>query len=336
MVDSRHTFATIDGFKTAAKSAAASTGVALLKEYQARVKAEDGKPLTIAISTATPDRMNDTVSVRGWQLDAYAKNPVVLWAHDKGALPVAKANRVWIEGEALMSEPEFTPRDLYELGWTVGEMLRRGFLNAASVGFRPLKYVFNEERGPMAMDFEEQELLEYSIVPIPANPEALVQAKAAGIDLRSVHEWAVKFLDGEGSTLILPRDAVEKAWKATGGGTTTSIPKEAPVAKTADLTVGIDTSAVDAAAAKLEAATKAATEAAERLEKAQAEKTKADPSAECSHSCKAHCPDMPAEDGKSASAEVVKALRDEVVTLVRASVAEEFKNLKTALTGRLD
>jgi phage head maturation protease len=63
----------------------------------------------------------------------------------------------------------------------VYRLARGGFLAATSVGFRPLKweYTTDKERGAddwfPGIDFEEQELVEFSIVTVPANPEALME-----------------------------------------------------------------------------------------------------------------------------------------------------------------
>jgi hypothetical protein len=72
---------------------------------------------------------------------------------------------------------EFASAETYPFAETVRRMVAGGFLSAASVGFKPLKYMYNEER--RGVDIEESELLEWSIVPVPANPECLVQLSAA-------------------------------------------------------------------------------------------------------------------------------------------------------------
>jgi hypothetical protein len=77
------------------------------------VKAGEGesRTLTFTISTSSVDRMGDTIAVSGWKLDAYRKNPVVLWGHDSADFPVAKTTKLWIEGEKLKAESEFIPKD---------------------------------------------------------------------------------------------------------------------------------------------------------------------------------------------------------------------------------
>lgn len=163
------------------------------RDYTATIKAGEGasRSMTFTISTAAVDRMGDTVAVEGWKLENYRKNPVVLWAHDSSSLPVAKAPRVWIEDGALKAEAEFTPAGMARFNDTVFDMLKGGFLNAVSVGFQPLKWQWTEAPDrKFGIDFAEQELLEFSIVPVPANAEALVEARAAGIDVAPLRDWA--------------------------------------------------------------------------------------------------------------------------------------------------
>ena len=45
------------------------------------------------------------------------------------------------------------------------------------------------------MDFQQQELLEFSIVPVPANADCLIEARSAGIDVEPLREWAAKTLE---------------------------------------------------------------------------------------------------------------------------------------------
>jgi phage head maturation protease len=57
-------------------------------------------------------------------------------------------------------------------------MLKTGFLSATSVGFIPLKYNFvDDPQRRFGIDFLEQELLEFSIVTVPANAEALIEGR---------------------------------------------------------------------------------------------------------------------------------------------------------------
>jgi HK97 family phage prohead protease len=153
---------------------------------------ENGGVLPFRISTADVDRSRDIVKVEGWRTANWERNPVVLFGHDYRSLPVAKGLEIR-KSDALVATAEFPSRELYDFGNTVYALLREGYLNAASVGFAPMKYSRNEDRG--GIDFEEQELLEFSVVPVPANPNALLIARSAGVDLQPLLRWAERVLD---------------------------------------------------------------------------------------------------------------------------------------------
>lgn len=179
-------------FETAVKSGAAPSDAVLRKQVAAGfVKAEKadgggGTPQRVfIISTDTVDRDNDIISMKGWQLDNYRKNPVVLWAHDYSQLPVGKCTGLKVVGNKLMATAEFADHDMAK---TVLRLVDGGFLNSTSVGFRPVKFAINEDRH--GIDFSEQELLEFSIVPVPANPEALVAASTGTADAQLLKQWA--------------------------------------------------------------------------------------------------------------------------------------------------
>lgn len=174
------------------------------------------------ITTDSVDRDGDTIAVDGWDISNYMKNPVVLWAHDSRTLPIGKALEVIASPGKLSAVDEFTTRELNPLGDMVYNLVDQGFLNAVSVGFRPIKWSFNEDRGGSgwmpAYDFLEQELLEHSVVPIPANPDALIEARSAGIDILPLKSWAEEVLSSvEGNGLWLPRSVVERAFDIANG-----------------------------------------------------------------------------------------------------------------------
>mgnify|MGYP001611010022 CR=1 FL=1 len=187
----------LDAWKALAQRGEAPADAVLLKSYVAEVQVADGdgsaRAIDFTISTGTVDRERDTIAPAGWKLAAFKKNPVVLWAHDYRTPPVARASHIRVEDDRLRARAEFAPADAYPFADTIYRLLQGGFLRATSVGFRPLKHSRNDERG--GIDFEEQELLEFSVVPVPANAECLMDAKAAGIDVELLREWAAKTLE---------------------------------------------------------------------------------------------------------------------------------------------
>lgn len=152
--------------------------VLLRKQFAVDVKQSesDSKLYEFTISTDSIDRDDDTISVDGWDFKNFLRNPVMLWAHDYRALPIGRARDVLVADGRVKAIVEFTPELLYPFGDQVRRFYEDGFLNAVSVGFLPRKWAFvdNDER-KYGIDFEEQELLEFSGVPVPSNPDALIE-----------------------------------------------------------------------------------------------------------------------------------------------------------------
>jgi HK97 family phage prohead protease len=173
----------------------------------------DGKPRTkrFCFSDESVDRMGDTISVNGWDLSDFTKNPVALWAHDSSAPPIGRASNVGVVGRRLMGDIEFADAATYEFADTVYRLVDGRFIRAVSVGFLPVRYKFveNDPTRGFGVDFLEQILLEISVCPVPANPNALGEARAKGIDTRPVSRWAGRALDsGRGS--IVSRDYLSR------------------------------------------------------------------------------------------------------------------------------
>lgn len=221
-------FVDLAEWKAAAAKGQAPAGAALCKQYVAQIvkvegEGEESRKRTFIITTGSIDRDRDRVHVDGWKLENYLKNPVVLWAHYYGQPPVAKASDVVASDNALRSTAEFATKEMYPFADTVFQLVKHEFLRATSVGFNLLKWAYDEER--RGWDILEQELLEYSVCPVPANPEALIEAKAVGIDLSPLKSWAEQVLDGMEPGLWLPKAAAERALKiAAGDPVTTSVP----------------------------------------------------------------------------------------------------------------
>jgi HK97 family phage prohead protease len=163
------------------------------KQYNATVEQVSDRKMSFTISTASVDRDNDTIDPKGWQLDNYAKNPVVLWAHDYSQPPVGKAVNIQSTADGLKAEVEFLPKGMSPFADMIHDMVKGGFLNATSVGFAGKDFARSKDR-EHGYDFKSQELLEFSIVPVPSNPEALVQRGLKNEQLqtyaKAMRDWA--------------------------------------------------------------------------------------------------------------------------------------------------
>lgn len=217
-------FLTEEQFKRLAKAERPSVdGKGLRKQVITAIEKGGGttdRSLTFIISTGSVDRQSDTVSADGWDFTNYQKNPVVCWAHNYDMLPIAAASKVWKQGASIKASADFVPADMPVIGPfadAVFQMYKGGFLNATSVGFMPTAWEWsNDDDRPYGIDFTEQELLEFSAVPVPANPEALLQAKAAGIDIGPVRDWAKAILSDANDSAPLVTDGEALALSISG------------------------------------------------------------------------------------------------------------------------
>lgn len=190
----------------------------VLKMYTPEiVTTEDAgvRKAAFVISTEAEDRDGDTVSVKGWELDSYRKNPVVLWAHDTKSLPIARAESIGARDGKLKSVTVFPEKGIYPFADQVYGLVKGGFLNGTSVGFHPLEAT---PRGKSkGVNFTRQELYEFSILPVPSNREALREAKEAGHDIEFVVKWAEEFLEyAQESGLLVPVMRIKKALREAG------------------------------------------------------------------------------------------------------------------------
>jgi hypothetical protein len=82
----------------------------------------------------------------------------------------------------------------------------------------PLEWRFSKDKNRVGgVDFLKVDALEFSAVPVPALPTALVTARSAGIDTGPLYEWAEKVLDDRGQVLI-PRAELETLRRAAKPG----------------------------------------------------------------------------------------------------------------------
>jgi len=156
-----------------------------------KIKESDGILDAVVGSSDVLDRSNDIIDQVGWQLKNYKKNPVILWGHNikEERPPIGKALRVWLDrgegkakkkGEAkLMFKVQFDLQDSFAA--EIFRKVRDGFLSTVSVGFLPGEWEAIDEDKP-GRRYLQQELLELSFVPVPANPEALVELRKVNIE----------------------------------------------------------------------------------------------------------------------------------------------------------
>lgn len=178
-----------------------------------------GAMISATISTENPDRQNDTIALKGWNLSNYKTNPVILLNHASRSLPIGIATSTFRSRKenSLKQTILFNSKDLDPTGFQVGEFYKNGKMRAFSVGFRALEWEVNKDRsgeGPwdVAIDFTKQELLENSAVTIPANSDALADAKSMGT-LPGFLKMAIEAIDQAGGWAFAP-NSVKSAYEA--------------------------------------------------------------------------------------------------------------------------
>jgi len=152
----------------------------LRKAFMSKAEDAGNRQIKFTISTNAVDLDNDTVDQSGWDLSVYLTNPLVLWMHDNSSLPVGKCIGIGVEDGALKATVEFIPAEINVFADTVYQLILGGFLSATSVGFLPISFEIAADRSDEnswwpAVNFTKQKLLEFSIVTVPANSEALVE-----------------------------------------------------------------------------------------------------------------------------------------------------------------
>lgn len=141
---------------------------------------EAERTLTAYISTDARDRMNESLDPSGVDMTNYRKNPVVLWAHDYSKPPIGKAMWVKRDGNGIISKVKFANT---EMGNEIFQLYKDGFLKAFSVGFIPKETEDGDGEKKPRRTYKKWEMLEYSAVPVPANPEALTLAIQKGLKI---------------------------------------------------------------------------------------------------------------------------------------------------------
>jgi HK97 family phage prohead protease/HK97 family phage major capsid protein len=137
--------------------------------------------LTYILSDATVDRYGDIIEPAGWQLDWFRKNPIALFNHNANA-PIGTWRDIRVANDQLVAELEPAERGTSQRVDEILSLIEQDILRATSVGFRSIQSEPINPKDPFnGTRYTEQELLETSVVSVPANPAALQVAKSLNI-----------------------------------------------------------------------------------------------------------------------------------------------------------
>ena len=183
---------------------------------------------TVTISTERPDRSREVLVANGGYLENHKGNPVVLLNHQK-LLPTGKAEdretKAYTvqKGQGRLDAVTYFDQHT-QLGEHGFELVNSGTFRGLSVGFLEYPNAIekgHDSRGPVRI-IKEWELLEYSHLLIPDNPDCLVRAVEKGFGGKPLNATLRDYL-----IPFIPKRpvVVQSGWEvkamdlATAGGT---------------------------------------------------------------------------------------------------------------------
>lgn len=119
-----------------------------------------------------------TILRQNWDLTRYNKNPVVLFAHKYDRIPVGRAINVRVDNKQLLARVVFATEEECKGAEDVWRAVKNGFMPGISVGFDWRSYRFEQINGVEVLVFDQNELRELSLCPVPSNPNALARGAA--------------------------------------------------------------------------------------------------------------------------------------------------------------
>ncbi|MCL2044592.1 MAG: HK97 family phage prohead protease [Treponema sp.] len=146
------------------------------------------------LSTFDLDRFGERIDPQGWDFKRYMENPVIEWAHRNDIPAIGKMEGLTIDDKGLHGLVFFNDKSYDPFGWAIGERVKAGVIRAGSVGFRVMEIEIpskDDSRDGTSLIFRKQELLEFSICNVPANPFALAHKEQQPITTEQSNNYGV-------------------------------------------------------------------------------------------------------------------------------------------------
>lgn len=186
----------------------------LREQLKCEVKAAPGDhELDFIATDESLDRYGEVVKLDGWELKNYRANPVVLDSHNYWSIASILGSSVslTVEGGKMKNRVRFAMDN--PLGAISYRMAKAGFIRSESVGFIPTEWKNGIGPNEPRRTFLKQELLEISLVPVPANPGATIEAslKSGAVgrgDVKELYDFLKQFCNGQADA---PVDSRAKA-----------------------------------------------------------------------------------------------------------------------------
>ena len=140
---------------------------------------ETGQGFPWTLSTFDLDRFGERIDPHGWDFKRYTENPIVEWTHRYDIPAIGKIEGMTIDDSGLHGLVVFNDKTFDPFGWSIGQRVKAGVIRAGSVGFRVMEIEIPDKKTAedgTSLIFRKQELLEFSICNVPANPFALAKS----------------------------------------------------------------------------------------------------------------------------------------------------------------
>lgn len=128
---------------------------------------------TFIVSTPEVDRYGTIIVPSGIDYTSYLNNPIVLAQHESDDWPIGKCLGFAMNGENL--EATLQLHRITDEACEVADLVAAGYVKAVSVGIIPIESEEQTIDGKRVTVYTKSELVEFSVVSIPANREALIK-----------------------------------------------------------------------------------------------------------------------------------------------------------------
>jgi hypothetical protein len=209
---------------------AEESGACVFDDPEARLASFDGAKAEahFIVSTARSDRYCDIVRPKGClpTIADYQRNPVVFFSHQSNNLPIGTSLSIHGEPGVSVTDSDVRAKCRFHLKSQVSEevckLVEADELRCASIGFMPIlaKYIEPQGKKPRdvaeaaasngveepeidevceflpwkAFDFLEWSLYEWSVVPVPANPDCISMRLSRGFGGKPLSEPVARLL----------------------------------------------------------------------------------------------------------------------------------------------
>lgn len=134
---------------------------------------DEQRKISVVITSDSVDRDGDRMNVFGIDFNSFSKNPVVLFNHDWDK-PIARAENLRRDGKSVVADVVFPEKGISSLSDEVYGLVKSGIINASSIGFIPVDGEWKND----VFEITKAELLEFSLVTIPSNRDALIISRS--------------------------------------------------------------------------------------------------------------------------------------------------------------